>query len=342
MGEQLYWIYAFNIIVNSTLSFFTTILLIEIFTFFFRIKHPRLKAICRVLPFFKICLDLCLYHFSNWALLHGVNPILAETGTRQLSIMVNPFTGIQFSMQDGKTFSVADVVALSINPIWIRLIVSVAVVGSITAIAVRLVRIFQEKQYISWIVRDSSLVSLPNLNPSLDTWMRKKQIVLAVSTEVTSPCIVGKTILFPISLIDALSKEEIEAVITHEIGHYHWKDCAFRLVCALIASLFWWIPSRWWQTLMEEAQEQASDAMIYRFGISPLALAEAALKTAQKAKEMPTIQASPFVGRRMWLQKRMQKILSNRARPATKWKVMQYALVICSLLSILFGRLWIF
>jgi hypothetical protein len=53
-------------------------------------------VICRILPFFKISVDLCLCHVSKWALLHGVNPILAEKGTRQLSLLLNPFTGIQF------------------------------------------------------------------------------------------------------------------------------------------------------------------------------------------------------------------------------------------------------
>ena len=101
MGQELYWIYAFNVIVNSTLSFFTTLALVELFVRLLRVRHPRAKAICRLLPFCKICIDLCLYHFSNWALLHGINPTLAETGTRNLSIMFNPFTGIQFSMQDG-------------------------------------------------------------------------------------------------------------------------------------------------------------------------------------------------------------------------------------------------
>jgi len=342
MGQQLYWIYAFNIVVNSTLSFFTTILLIELFIFLFRIKHPRLKAVCRLLPFFKICLDLCLYHFSNWALLHGVNPILAETGTRQLSVMVNPFTGIQFSMQDGKTFSIADVLALSLDPVWIRLIVSVVVLGSIVAIALRLVRIFQEKRCVSWIVRGSSPVLLPNLKPSLTAWMKKRRIILAASTEVTSPCITGTTILFPASLIGAISQEEIEAIIAHEIAHYHWKDCMLRLVCAFIASIFWWVPSKWWQTRMEEMQEQASDTMIYRFGISQLALAGAVLKTAQKAKERRSILASPFVGRRLWLQKRMQMIICGSTKQAIKWKVIQYALMLFSLLSVLLGRLWIF
>ncbi len=159
---------------------------------------------------------------------------------------------------------------------------------------------------------------------------------------ITSPCIVGKRILFPASLTTTLSSEETEAVIAHELGHCHWKDCGLRLVCSFIASLFWWIPSRWWLKRIEEKQEQASDEMIYRFGISSLALAEAVLKTAQKAKEMPSTLAIPFVGRRLWLKRRMQRILSERAKPNAKWRALQFGLLICSLLSVLFGKLWIF
>jgi len=340
MGEQLYWTFAFNIVVNSTLSFFTTIVLLELFMFLFRIKHPRVKAICRVVPFFKVCLDLCLYHVSKWALLQEVNPILAERGTRQLSVMLNPFAGIQFSMRDGKTFSIADVLALSVDPVWIQIIVSVAVIGSIIAITLRLAHIFHERRYVSWILRNSRSILLPNLTPSLAAWVKKKQITLAVSADVTSPCIVGKTILFPVSLTDTFSKEEIEAVIAHEIAHCHWRDCGLRLVCSFIISIFWWIPSRWWQKRLEETQEQASDAMIYRFGISQLALAEAVLKTAQNAKEIPF--ASSFIGRQLGLQRRMHRILLGPIKPATKWTAIQYALVICSLFFILFGRLWIF
>ncbi len=343
MGEQLYWIYAFNIVVNSALSFFTTIFLIQLFTFLFRIKHPRLQAICRCLPFFKICLDLWLYDFYRWALIDGVNPILAERGTRQVSAMLNPLIGIQLGMQDGKTFSLADVIALSIAPFWIQAIVSVAVVGSIIAIALHLVRIFHEKQYVSSIVQGSR--SIPPLKPSssLAAWVKKRKIIFFASAEITSPCLVGKKILFPAPLTDVLFQDEIEAITAHEISHYHWKDWVIRLVCSLIASIFWWIPSRWWQRRMEEMQEQASDAMIDRFGISPLALAEAVLKTVRNAKEqMPSMLATPFVGRRLQIQRRMQRILSSPIQPATKWRAVQYGFLICSLLSILFGRLWIF
>lgn len=343
MEKELYWIYAFNIVVNSLLSFFTTIFLIELFILLFRIKHPRIKAICRVVPFFKICFDLSLYHFANWALLNGINPILAETGTRQLSVMlINPFTGIGFSMQDGKTFSIADAIALCLDPFWIKMIVLAAITGSIMSIALRLIRILEEKHYISSILQNSRALSFPNLKHSLALWMEKKEVTLALSNKLASPCIVKRTILFPESLLAHLSQEEIEAVIAHEIAHCYWKDCSLRLIVSFIGSLFWWIPSRWWQKRMEEVQEQAADTMIHQFKIPRLALAEAVLKTIQKGQKGPSLLVVPFVGKRAGIEKRIKNILFEPAKSAMKWKTVQYSFLICGLLSILFGRLWIF
>lgn len=146
LGLGLYWIYAFNVIVNSALSFFTTVFLVECFVSILRIKHPRIRMLCFFLPFCKICLDLHLYSFSNWSLFHGINPILAETGTRQLSILINPFAGIQFGMLDGTTFSLADVIALSIDPFWIKSIVLFVIPIAVLCFAMNLIRIFREKK----------------------------------------------------------------------------------------------------------------------------------------------------------------------------------------------------
>ena len=341
MGPQLYWIYAFNIVVNSPLAFFTSILLIEFFVFLFRIKHPRIKMICRILPFLKICLDLCLYHISKWALLHGVNPILAEKGTRQLSLLMNPFTGIQFSMKNGKTFSVADVIALSIDPIWIQGIVCIAGLGSVVVILLYLKRVFQDKQQVSIMVAKATPTSLKDLNVSLTAWMEKRQITVAISDAISSPCIVGKAILFPVQLFRELSEKEIEAIIAHEMAHFRWRDCSIRIACSLVACLFWWIPTKWWQKRIEDAQEEASDTTIHQFGISGTILAAAILKTASEAKIVKSRLAFSFVGSKSQLRKRIELLLREPSR-FHRWKVVQYGLLCCAWLSILFGALWIF
>ncbi|MGC2595252.1 MAG: M56 family metallopeptidase [Rhabdochlamydiaceae bacterium] len=342
MGQELYWIYAFNVIINSTLSFFTTIVFIELFVCLLRVKHPRVKMICRFLPFCKICIDLFLSHFSNWALLHGVNPILAETGTRQLSIMVNPFIGIQFSMQDGKTFSLADVIALSIDPLWTRMIVFTAIVGTVFASIVYLICIVRGKRRVDLIVQGSTPIHQLTLNPSLTSWLKRKQIRCAVTSAVDAPCIAGKTILFPAQLINDLSQEECEAIVAHEIAHLQWRDCGLRLAYSIVAAVFWWIPTGWGQRRIEEMQEQASDSMIHRFGISRFALAEAVLKTAQKSRVTPSKLVFSFVERRLPLKSRMQMILQEPIPRALGWKTIQYGLLGISLLSILLGKLLIF
>lgn len=342
MGPQLYWTYAFNILVNSVLSFFTTLLLIEFFLFIFRIKHPRMKVLCRALPFCKLCLDPLLYQFSNWSLSHGMNPMLAEIGTRKLSGMFNPFAGIQFSLEDGKTFSVADLIALTVNPLWIQGIVCIVIVGAAATIILHGIRTIYEKQKIAQMIWDSRPYALKSGNPSLVAWMKKKRVSLAISNEVFSPCLLGKTILFPASLVEDFTNEEFDAVIAHELAHCHWKDSALRLFCSFVAALFWWVPSRWLQRGIEEMQEQASDRIIHRFGITPLALATAVLKTAQQTKEKPSLLSISFAGDRLLLKNRMCQILQEPTKCSLGWRVMQYGLLISFMLFVLFGKLWIF
>jgi beta-lactamase regulating signal transducer with metallopeptidase domain len=340
MGQELYWIYAFNVIVNSFLSFFTTIVLVEICIRLLRINHPRVKCIGYFLAPSKICLDFFLYHYSNWALLHGVNPI-AETGTRNLSLMINPFAGIQFSMQDGKTFSLADMIALSMGLSWIRMVVLIAIMGVVIGFIAYGVRVIREKRYVGLIVRLSLPFARSIVNLPLASWLKKRQVRLAVTSFVDAPCIAGKTILFPSALINNLSAEEYEAIIAHEMAHLQWKDCSLRLVYSIVATVFWWIPTSGLQRRIEEMQEMAADLMIHRFGISKIALAEAVVKTA-KARGVPSKLVFSFVGRRSSFRKRMEMILQEPMKQALGCKAMQYGLLGLSLFSILFGKLWIF
>lgn len=340
MGPDLYWTYGFNIVLNSVLSFFTASLLLQLFMLLFRIKHPRLKVFVYSLPFLKLIVDFFLYRYSNWALLVGINPNLAEVGTRQLSVKFNPFSGIEFNMLDGKSFSLADLLALSIDPVWIHSIVILGLLGSLLSITFYFSHIMKEKKLISNIFRESRPIPVPHLRASLIEWMTKKNICLRTSPTITSPCIIKRDIFFPSSLLNRLSLEEIEAIIAHEIGHYRWKDSSLRSFCKAISHLFWWIPSKHLQRRLEEMQEQACDSMIDSFEISRITLAEAILKTAESSKGSKLTLTSPLVGEKLFLGRRIEEILSHQ--PTTHWHLFQTAIMLCSLCSILFGRLWIF
>jgi beta-lactamase regulating signal transducer with metallopeptidase domain len=243
-------------------------------------------------------------------------------------------------MQNGKTFTIADVIALSVDPIWIQGIVCIAGFGGVVASLLYLKRILRERRVATMIARAAS-VPVKDLHPSLISWMNQKQIAIATSDAISSPCIVGKVILFPVQLFQELSDKEIEAIITHEMAHFGWKDCIIRIACSLVASVFWWIPTKWWQKRLEDAQEQASDTTIHRFGISGTVLAGAILKTARETKAINAQLTFSFVGGKSPLKKRMELLLREPTR-FHRWKIVQYGLLCCAWLAILFGRLWIF
>lgn len=341
MSQELGWIYAFNVIVNSILSFFTATFLIWMLIRLLKVKSPRLEMACRMLPFCKVCVDLFLYQQGNWALLHGVNPLLAELGTRQLSVMVNPFIGIQLFMQDWKTFSVADLIALCTQPIWIRTVVLIAISGAFFSSGLLIARIIRTKKRIADMAKNGRSILPLELKPQVYELLKQTRTQLLATSTVTTPCIAGRTIFLPERLVDVLSKEELEAVIVHELAHLRWKDSTLRLIYSWIGALFWWIPTSPWRRRLEELQEEASDAAIRRFEISGVTLAEAILKTARNARQECLQIGFSFLRHQSPFQTRIDKMLQKPTEKSIYWKMIQGCLLGAVFVAILMGKLWI-
>jgi beta-lactamase regulating signal transducer with metallopeptidase domain len=342
MSPDLGWIYLFNIIVNSVLSFYTSILFVAFLICFLRIRAPRIKALCCLMPFCKIGLDLFCYRFSNWALAFDINPLLAEIGTRTLSIQINPFAGIQLSMQDGHTFSLADVIALSAGPLWIQMIVITAIAGTIIAAALGLIRLVRDMIWASRIIQNAAAIHRPMLNPRLKSWVKAKNAKYFASSAIHSPCVIGKALLFPSNLLDTLTQREFEAIIAHEMAHLRWMDRTIRIICRFLSAVFWWIPTQWWHNHMNHLQERASDEIIHPLGISKFDLAEAIVKAARNTQTPCLESAISFMESRTSLKTRIQLILEEHRERSLGKRAVQYSLLALGLCSILFGKMWIF
>lgn len=166
MAQGLYWTFAFNIIVNSIMSFVTVALVVEVCLFVLRVKRHRFISLCRCLPFCKIGLDLLLYNFSTWALVEGIHPMNAPIGTRSFSLMLGfplfseailPITSrIQFTLVNGKTFTIADLLTFFINPLWIKLNVVLAFAISFILSGIQSFRLIRSTQWISKIVNEAT------------------------------------------------------------------------------------------------------------------------------------------------------------------------------------------
>jgi beta-lactamase regulating signal transducer with metallopeptidase domain len=322
-------------------------LLVKFLLWAFRIKQPRLQALALSLPLFKVGFDFFLYNFSRWALSSQINPLLCMPGTRAINVSFTystPFplsSGIYFSVEGGKTFTIADVIALSIDPLWIKMIVTLAIAVSIGLGGLRLLQALKAKKQVKEILRNG-LPCLRGVSCALETALKKSKVQVLVSNIIDVPCAVSRSIIFPHNLIQNLSQVEFEAICVHELDHLRWKDSLLRASQRILSTLFWWIPTKRWQSRLELAQELACDAKITKFDLQQIDLAGAIAKAARSAKTNFPLPVMYFVekGRLLYRIKALVKPASKRSLGL---RIAQ-CVIVFSLLTVIFffGQFWIF
>jgi beta-lactamase regulating signal transducer with metallopeptidase domain len=76
-----------------------------------------------------------------------------------------------------------------------------------------------------------------------------RQVILRASDEVISPLAMGvwrATVILPISAVLSMPKEELEAVIAHELGHIRRWDYLWNLLQTAVESVLFFHPAVWW------------------------------------------------------------------------------------------------
>lgn len=184
----------------------------------------------------------------------------------------------------------------------------------------------------------------PARGESLIHWRlpsKKSKIQVLVSNQVDVPCAVSRSIIFPQNLIQNLSQVEFEAICVHELDHLRWKDSLFKASQRILSTIFWWIPTKRWQSRLELKQELACDAKITQFNLRPIDLASAIAKAARSAKTNPSLPVMYFVEKGHLLHR-----IKALVKPASKRSLgLRFAqcIAIFSLLTVLFfGQFWIF
>ncbi len=356
MMSELWWTYALNIIVNSILTFFTLVFFVQLVIFFFRVKQSRFRVLLFCIPILKLAVDPFLYDFEYWALAHQINPFEVEVGSRNISLYfldlknihqltdLIPFsTGIRISLNKGQmTFTVADLLMLSLSPVLVKTLVVVVVLLTFIQMNIYLRRFAESARFLSYIVQTSVPCLLPILNPMLLTKMKK--IKLLESSLIRVPCAFGvfrKQVCFPKGLSEQLLQEEFEAIIAHELEHLRWYDGVIRFICELCRNLFWWIPTGWWMRRIESSQEAACDAGMSRFNIAALDLASAIVKTAKVSRQQQCLILTSCFVQGNSITQRLQPLL-REASKSSSWHWLQTGFVTFIALSIICGRFWIF
>jgi Zn-dependent protease with chaperone function len=260
----------FHLAFNSLLVFFVLALVVEIFLFVFRIKNARLRAFCRLMPLLKLPIDVFLYL--------GVE--------KHIFLNLNPFSCQQyllnFFIPEGRYCSIPNFFALQLPHTWMALFLVLFFSFTAFIFGHKVFQIlktsFYLKEILSCVKRCERAIENEKLKFSL------KGVQLLTSTKVEIPfATFGKRIVFPESLVEKLSQKEFEAIVAHEYQHLRWKDPILKMVCSLIATFFWWLPTSWWLKRFEWEQECASDSDVEALGVEPFDLAGGIL-TSMKSK----------------------------------------------------------
>ena len=148
-------------------------------------------------------------------------------------------------------------------------------------------------------------------------------------------------VLVPQFLLDALDRDELRAVLAHELAHARRRDYLVRWLEWLACSVFWWNPVAWWaRRQLRVAEEWCCDAL----GVAALksgsrSYARSLLRAIELMSEARTVRAPAFAsaadrgGNPRTLRRRLEMIMTrNTDAPAPRWlRVATWIAVVCVL-----------
>ncbi len=342
MQVNLFFLFLFNFFINSFLIFFTCVLIVETIIFALNLKDYRARYFLRMLPFFKLFFDFLNYGFSSWALFFQIDPLSVEKGTRILSVAFAvktlPSFNIIFCLNDGKTFSIADILASFFGTNVFYFLTVVFLTGSIWGI----IKFFKSykinKREVGKICESFFQINFETKNQKIQKKILKHKVVLGVSKMIDSPCLVkGKSwmIVFPEGFEKILLLCEIEAVIAHELEHVIWRDYYFSLMLSFFKSFFWYVPKRFWQKKIEREKEYAADQ---RAKTDRIFLATSLQKFAMK--NFSQNEAIEVFSRKELVLQRIENLLFYKKNP--KVLFFQLGVLLIAAIALMFGKIFIF
>lgn len=134
------------------------------------------------------------------------------------------------------------------------------------------------------------------------------------SNSVIEPGLIGiwrPVLLLPEGIDARLSREEMAAILSHELCHMKRRDNLTAAIHMLVEAAFWFYPLIWWlgARLIAE-RERACDEAVLAAGNAPEVYAESILKTCRFYIQSPLTCAAGVSGAD--LRKRVEEIMINR------------------------------
>lgn len=161
----------------------------------------------------------------------------------------------------------------------------------------------------------------------------KRPVQLLESALVKVPMVIGwmkPAILLPIGALNALSPQQVEAILAHELAHIKRHDYLLNIIRSLVEVLFYFNPAVWWLSAqIRTEREHCCDDMALEVCGDSLSYVRA-LVALQELSQRPGISlAMTFVRSKPELLNRVRRILKQ---PKDKSDLMEKLVITCLLL----------
>lgn len=161
----------------------------------------------------------------------------------------------------------------------------------------------------------------------------KRSVQLLESALVKVPMVIGwmkPVILLPIGALNALSSQQVEAILAHELAHIKRHDYLLNIIRSVVEVLFYFNPAVWWLSAqIRTEREHCCDDMALEVCGDSLSYVRA-LVALQELNRSPGIGlAMTLVNKKPELLNRVRRILNQ---PKDKSDLMEKLLITCLLL----------
>ncbi|MDA1013476.1 MAG: M48 family metalloprotease [Planctomycetota bacterium] len=138
-------------------------------------------------------------------------------------------------------------------------------------------------------------------------------------------------ILLPYELMDCLKPAFREAVILHELAHFHRGDHFVRILEACAIGLYWWHPAVWIaRRELQDAEEECCDALVLQqMPLNPRQYAETLIQavdfisretiTRTRDHRFPTPPGVSTIGAAPFLKRRVHSIMNRKTMSRMSW-----------------------
>jgi beta-lactamase regulating signal transducer with metallopeptidase domain len=143
-----------------------------------------------------------------------------------------------------------------------------------------------------------------------------RQVSLRISGHIQGPLAIGivrSLVILPAAALMALSPEQLEAVLAHELAHVRRADYLWNLIQTMVETLFFFHPAVWWVgRRLRQQRELCCDDVAVQSCADPLVYATALLRLEERRSQQPSL-AMALDGHGSWsgLRIRIARILGE-------------------------------